>query len=211
MAQLKFSQWSTTTARFPVLLLHDHRERLPDAADPWVRAFLDRRCEVFAPFGGSTWWLDRIDPTFDPVQSAERAVVEWLASRTGPVAAVGGEAAVRLGFRHPNLLRVVAGWDCAFDFHELLGRGTSLDRHFERREQARQHTTILQLRAGEPPPAVWFGCSSESDFFRGHDRLHEKLAAVGVPHEFVVADECPVEAMADFVFAGLERQSRRLL
>ncbi len=150
-------------------------------------------------------------PEYDTAWSAESIVVGWLREQSCPVAALGGEAAFRIAFRYPHLIPVVAGWDCAFDFHELIGRGTTLDRHFERKEQARQLTAILQIRANDPPRAIWFGCPPESENYRGHDRLHEKLAAVGVAHEFVVAEECPVGAIADFLRSGLERESRRLL
>ncbi len=211
MSRLTFQTWVPPNPRFDVVFLHDHRELRPDESDPLVRGLLHRGLSVHAPFGGSSWWLDRIDPSFDPEFSPEQAIVEWLTAQRGPVAAVGGEAAIRLGFRHPRLLPVVASWDGAFDFHEMLGRGTTLDRHFERREQARQSTAILQVRASDPPPAIWFGCPFASDNLRGSDRLHEKLAAIGVAHEYVVADECPVEALADFLLASLEKQSRRLL
>jgi hypothetical protein len=211
MSRLIFSNWSAPDARFIALYLHDHSERLPLESDPMVRELLARRISVFAPFGGSTWWLDRICESFDPSISAERALVQWIADQPRPVAAVGGEAAVRLGFRHPFLLPVVAAWDGEFDFHDLLGRGTTLDRHFDRCEQARQQTAILQVRTSEPPPAIWFGCPRYGERFRGHDRLHEKLSAVGVSHEFIVADECPAGDLAYFVSNALEKQSRRLL
>jgi hypothetical protein len=211
MSRLTFTNWMAPDSRFHALYLHDHFERTPLETDPLVRELLARRISVRAPFGGSSWWLDRVCESIDPATTVERAVMQWVAEQPRPVAAVGGEAAIRLAFRHPFLLPIAAAWDGEFDFHDLLGRGTTLDGHFERREQARQQTAVLQVRASEPPPAIWFGCPSDGDRFRGHDRLHEKLSAVGVVHEFIVADECPVATMADFVLAGLEKQSRRLL
>lgn len=160
--------------------------------------------------------MDRADPLFDSQLTAERFLLELLADPVlpvprAPMAAIGGETAVRLGLKYPTLFPVVAGWDCAFDFHDWYGRGTKLDDLFERREQARQHTACLQVRQHEYPPFIWFGCPLDSEQYRGNDRLHEKLNAVGVSHEYVIAENCPVAAMLDFVSNGLEKRSRRLL
>ena len=204
------AHWPNADSRFAALYLHDHLGPNPAFAES-----LSHRLNVLAPAGGHSWWTDRIESKFDATLSAERHVIELISLLELPVprprAAFGGEAAIRFGFRHPSLFPVVAGWDCAFDFHDLYGRGTSLDTLFDRREQARQYTAILQVRQNDYPPHIWFGCPADSEWFRGNDRLHEKLNAIGVPHEFVVADACPIETMADFLVNGLEKRSRRLL
>jgi S-formylglutathione hydrolase len=61
---------------------------------------------------------------------------------------------------------------------------------------------------------VWFACPPYHEWYRGNDRLHEKLAAMGVPHVADLDTQLPPEElvapMLAFVAAGLERESRRL-
>ena len=58
---------------------------------------------------------------------------------------------------------------------------------------------------------------ARSEWFRGNDRLHEKLQAYGVPHTADLETRGPgyvermVAGMIDFVVNGLERESRRLM
>ena len=80
----------------------------------------------------------------------------------------------------------------------------------------------MHLPASAPPPYLFF-CSPSDDprWFRGADRLHEKLKALGVEHE---TDFSPgagklswdyfnhmAERVERFVHLGLGEQSRRLL
>jgi S-formylglutathione hydrolase len=84
---------------------------------------------------------------------------------------------------------------------------------YENRERCRLDTAILHI-ADEWPRHVWFCCSPENAMcYRGNDRLHEKLSAIGVPH---VADLDSREtertpAMVEFVAGALEKESRRLM
>lgn len=204
--------------RFTVLFLHDHDERLPTENAELTAALVAHNLACVAPWGGPSWWADRILPSFDPRTTAEQHVLRLLSSSllpvsaSPPLAAIGGQAAVRLGLKHPDRFPVVAVWDSAFDFHELHGRGTSLDTLYERKEQARQDTAVLHVRQHHFPGHIWFGCSPESDWYRGNDRLHEKLSAVGVPHTFVPeALDRPFAVMIAFVADALAKQSRRLL
>ena len=71
-------------------------------------------------------------------------------------------------------------------------------------------------------PHVWFACDpADARWFRGNDRLHEKLAALGVPHtadldttagghDWAYFDRM-AEPMIRFVADGLAKESRRLL
>lgn len=207
--------------RFTVLFLHDHDERLPTDNAELTAALAAHGLACVAPWGGAAWWAARVLPSFDPHTTAEAHALERAYShaatpampfRTAAIGVgAGGQAAVRLGFRHPGLVPVVAGWDSAFDFHDWHGRGTSLDELYARKEQARQDTAVLQVRPAHAPPHVWFGCPPESEWFRGNDRLHEKLSAVGVPHAFVTAEPRPFAAMVAFVADALAKESRRLL
>lgn len=203
--------WTQPESSFSALFLPDALETnsVPDVA-------FTRRLNLLAPPGALSWWTDRHYDEFDREFSSERFLVELIENADLPFehrprAAFGGEAAVRLGFRHPLRFPVVAAWNGNFDFHDLYGQGTSLDYLFDRREQARQQTAILQVRSNDFPPHIWFGCPAGSAHYRGNDRLHEKLNAIGVPHQFVLTDDCPSVAMADFLVAALRTRSRRLL
>jgi S-formylglutathione hydrolase FrmB len=203
-------------ATHTLLWLHDVDERPPI---DWVTEFDHHRLAAVAPWGGPSYWTDRPCPAFDPHYSAtERlltSVVPWIAEHLPPLRAVcgvgiGGQAAVRLGFQHPERFLVVAGWDGHFDFHDDYDRGTPLDELFDRKEQARQATAILHIRPVTHGLTVWFGCPPTSPRFRGHDRLHEKLTAVGVPHTAVVGDG-GVRSMIEVVAAAVTAKSRSLL
>lgn len=134
-----------------------------------------------APSRPGSWWLGE----------AERHTVEelvpWVrqAWGVGKLAAVGvgpgGNAAVRLGFRRPDLFPVVGGIAGAFDLHQWHGRGTELDDLFDTPEQARQASAVLHLDP-QRVPRVWLAADPADPDWRGADRLHEKLTAYGVPH-----------------------------
>ncbi len=210
--------------RFALLWLHDEDAASPPAA---LTAFLEKESlACAAPFVARSWWVDRVCPEFDPVQSAERHLIEnvvpwtqarWnLAPRAIAVAGIGmgGQGAVRLGLKYPDRFPVVASLNGAFDFHDRHGHGTPLDDMYESRERARQDTAVLQLDPYRWPPHIWFACDPASEWFRGNDRRHEKLRAYGVPHmiDFQMTGADPgLETMVGFVVKGLERESRRLV
>jgi S-formylglutathione hydrolase len=187
------------------------------ATDPAFTAELRaRRLRCVAPHAGRSWWVDRVCPEFDPHLTAERHVLDnvvpWIGSRPVAVAGagMGGQGAVRLGFRHPKRFPIVASLDGAFDFHERHGRGTPLDEMYASREHTRQDTAILHVHGHDWPPHIWFACSPASEWHRGNDRLHEKLAALGVPHTADLDTPGDVAALLAFVLAALDRESRRL-
>ena len=92
---------------------------------------------------------------------------------------------------------------------------------YDSKEQCRQDTAPMHVHPSRYPPHLFFCSDPDDPWYRGNDRLHEKLAALGVEHE------CDLETragghswqyfnhMADravrFLYAGLEQQSRRLL
>jgi len=210
---------------FALVWLHDEDGRTP-ATDPAITADLRaRRLRCVAPHAGRAWWVDRVCAEFDPRLTAERHLLDdvlpwvtatWKVEAPAVVGVgMGGQGAVRLGFRHPTRVRVVASVAGAFDFHDRYGRGTPLDAMYATREQARQDTAILHLDGHDWPRHVWFACPPGSEWHRGNDRLHEKLAAGGAPH---AADlDTPADPhqlvgpMLAFVAAALATESRRLM
>jgi S-formylglutathione hydrolase len=88
-------------------------------------------------------------------------------------------------------------------------------------EQARQDSAILHLDPHRYPPAIWFACDpDDTEWYRGNDRLHEKLAALGIPHTADLDTRAGghswryFDAMAGpmllFIAGALRRQERRL-
>ena len=62
-------------------------------------------------------------------------------------------------------------------------RGTPIDDMYRTREACRQDTAVLRVHPTHFPPHIWFACDpADVEWYRGNDRLHEKLSAVGVSH-----------------------------
>ena len=135
---------------------------------------------------------------------------------------MGGQAALRLSFKFPETFAVVASLSSAIEYHELYGQGTPLDDMYDSKEQCRQDTALMHIHPSQFPPHIFF-CIDPEDFkwYRGNDRLHEKLNALGVPHAIDFSTQAGGHTwdyynhMADravrFLCAGLEQESRRLL
>lgn len=209
-----------------LVYLHSLRLESP-ATDPTFTAQLRaHRLRCAAPLGGPCWWADRLCPPFDAVVTPEsyllNELVPWADAqwRLGPRAValagveMGGQGAVRIALKHPERFPVAASLSGAFDCQEWYGRGTPLDEMYESRERCRLDTAILHV--GEKwPRRLWFRCPpTDAMCYRGNDRLHEKLTAMGVPH---VCDlDTPRKAedateMLAFVAGALEQESRRLM
>jgi S-formylglutathione hydrolase len=220
-------------ARFAALYLHPFGQEMPSEDSAYTTELSRQGLACCAPSGARSWWVDRICAEFDPEVTSEqflvRHVVPWMRERWGLGArtlaalgiSMGGQGALRLGFKYPETFPVVASVAGALDFHEIHGRGTPLDAMYEGREQCRQDTAILHLDPLRYPPHIWFACDpDDAAWHRGNDRLHEKLTAFGIPH---VADlttrdgghswqyfDRMAEPMLAFVAAGLVAESRRL-
>jgi S-formylglutathione hydrolase FrmB len=182
------------------------------------------------PFGARGWWADRVCPDFDPVVTPEqhllRNVLPWMAERWKlPLAvagiSMGGQGAVRLGLKHPELFPVVGSVAGAFDYHEWYGQGTPIDDMYRSREACRQDTAVLHVHPTRFPPHIWFACDPADEWFRGNDRLHEKLSAVGIPHTADLMTTAGGHTWAyfdhmagplfTFLASAMAKQSRRLL
>jgi pimeloyl-ACP methyl ester carboxylesterase len=220
--------------RFAILYLHPFGlEMLADNA-AFTGLFEELRLACVCPHGQRSWWADRICPEFDAQITPERylldQVVPDIQTRWGLALpaigllgiSMGGQGALRLAFKHPQRFAVVAGISSAIDYHERYGHGLALDAMYDSKEQCRQDTATLHIHPNHHPPHIFF-CIDPGDreWYRGNDRLHEKLAALGVAHECDLTTRAGghswqyFNAMADravrFVNAGLEQQSRRLL
>lgn len=219
---------------FAVLFLHPLREETLADHPAYTGRFDELGLACVCPHAPRTWWADRLLPDFDPALTAERylldVVLPFFATRWGlqPPAigllgvSMGGQGALRLAFKHPRTFPVVAAIAPLLDHHDWYGRGTSLDVLYDSKEQCRQDSALLHVDPGHFPPHLFF-CVDPADerWCRGSDRLHEKLAALGVPHECDLTisggahtwdyfDRMAERSMR-FLHRGLLERSRRLL
>ncbi|MGL4549872.1 MAG: alpha/beta hydrolase-fold protein [Gemmataceae bacterium] len=221
------------TPRFALLDLHPLGGPLLPGSAAFTRVLADLGLAAVCPHGGESWWADRVCPPFDPARTAERHVLDHVLPFVrgrwgfGPPAVgltgvgMGGQGALRLAFKHPRLFPAVAAVAPALEYHERYGRGTPLDEMYDSKEQARQDTAILHVHPAHQPPHLFF-CVDPTDreWWRGNDRLHEKLNALGVPHEADLTTRggghtaAYFDAMAEravrAVVAGLQEQAKRL-
>ncbi len=221
-------------ARFGVLFLHPLGQETLAGRPAFTKRFAELCLACVCPHGGRCWWADRVCPEFDAQVTPERhlldRVVPFFQERWNrrPRAigllgiSMGGQAALRLAFKYPALFPVAAAISPALDYHDLYGQGTPLDEMYDSKEQCRQDTALMHVPPFNPPPHVFF-CIDPDDaaWYRGNDRLHEKLNALGVAHTHDLTSRAGghswayfdhmAERAVRFVAAGLEQESRRLL
>lgn len=220
-------------------ILHLHGAGLETLVDKpaYTRMFDELGLACVCPHGQRSWWGDRVCQEFDPVISPQRYLLESVVPffgrrwsvRPGAIGlqgiSMGGQGALRLAFKFPQSFPVVAGIASALDYHDRYGqagRPTPLDEMYDSKEQCRQDTALMHIPPVNYPPHIFFCIDpDDEEWFRGNDRLHEKLNALGVPHEYDLTTRAGghswdyfnhvAERVARFVHAGLEMQSRRLL
>jgi pimeloyl-ACP methyl ester carboxylesterase len=217
-------------------LLYLHSGELESLRDRPVFSHLleELKLACLCPQGGFCWWAARVCPEFDPQLTPERHLLDnvlpffstrWsLEPRAIGLLGVsmGGQGALRLAFKYPHLFPVVGAISSSVDFHEWYGRGTPLDEMYESREHCRQDTAVLHIHPMQYPPHILFVIDpADAPWYRGNDRLHEKLAALGIPHEIDLTTRAGGHSwdyfnhmaprVLRFVVSGLEQESRRLL
>jgi S-formylglutathione hydrolase FrmB len=79
----------------------------------------------------------------------------------------------------------------------------------------------MHIDPARQPRHIFFCCDPDDNWLRGNDRLHEKLSALGVAHEYDLTTRAGghtwdyYNAVAGrvlgFLANGLEQESRRLL
>jgi S-formylglutathione hydrolase FrmB len=223
-----------SSPRLGILYLHDSTlESLRDR--PVFSALFDRfHMACVCPEGQQSWWTDRTCKEFGNQQTPERHLLHhalpffeerWkLPPRNIGLLGIGmgGQGALRVAFKHPEMFPAVAAIAPALDYHELYGQGTPLDDMYDSKEQCRQDTALMHVHPSHYPPHIFF-CIDPDDvrWYRGNDRLHEKLNALGIPHQVDLETRAGGHAwpyynhMAQravaFLHHGLEQESRRLL
>ena len=225
---------ATPRPRFAVLYLHGSGLETLCDKPVFTRLFDEHGLACVCPHGQQCWWTDRICMDFDPKLTPERFlldhVVPFLQERWGltPPAigllgiSMGGQGALRLAFKQPRRFPVAAAISPALDYHERYGDGTPLDAMYDSKEQCRQDTALMHVHPYEVPPHIFF-CIDPDDvkWYRGNDRLHEKLNALGIAHTADLASRAGGHSWnyfnhmaapaVRFLVAGLDHESRRLL
>jgi S-formylglutathione hydrolase len=200
----------------------------------FTTVFDELKLGCISPFGGESWWADRICVDFDSQVAAERYLLSCVVPqferlwgvtppRIGLLGiSMGGQGALRLAFKLPRLFPAVAAISSAIEYHELYGQGTPLDAMYDSKEQCRQDTVPMHIQAADYPPHIFY-CIDPTDWpwYRGNDRLHEKLAALGIVHQCDLTTQAGGHSweyfnhMAGrairFLHDGMTVQSRRLL
>jgi pimeloyl-ACP methyl ester carboxylesterase len=182
---------------YTVLYLHGvHLNRLHDKA-AFIEQFDRHGLAVVAPYTGRSWWTDKICLEFDPNISAQRHVLEnvlpFMEERLGAKpprigllgTSMGGQGALRLAYKFPQLFPVTAAISPAIDFHKRYNEGDeTIPQMYEDPEAARQETALLYIHPLNWPRNQFFCCDPVD--YRWHDsadRLRMKLYSLGVPHE----------------------------
>jgi S-formylglutathione hydrolase len=217
------------TPRFGVIALPD-RDDAPLAETVPTDVLDELKLLCVVPSGACSWWVDRPSATFDATLSGEQFLLDHVVPEMGarwnlfPRAlglfgvGVGGQGALRLAFRHAAQFPVAAAVVPTLDFHDDYHSDDVLSALYDSKEHARQDTAILHVPPDHAPPHLAFCCDPRDRRWRGADRLHEKLTALGVAHQADL-DETPGEnwitpklaPLLRFVHRGLEAESRRLL
>jgi S-formylglutathione hydrolase len=220
--------------RFATLHLHGSDLELHVDQAGYTEAFDRLQLGCVCPHGRRCWWADRLCPEFDARLTPEHYildhVVPYFKERWGlrPPAigiqgiSMGGQGALRLAFKHPQVFPVVAAVSAALDYHELYGEGTPIDSMYDSKEHCRQDTALMHVPPSHYPPHIFFAIDpDDGKWFRGNDRLHEKLNALGIPHEYDFTTRAGghsrqyfnhmARRVEDFIHAGLVAESRRLL
>lgn len=179
-----------------LLYLHGYGEERLSENEVFSGLFDKWELPVVAPRGGKCWWLDVISPSFDPVQTPVRylldQVIPWIASEwkvTLPHigllgVSMGGQGVLNLAYRQALRFPVVAALSPAIDFDLLHGKGYGIEEMFPTAEAARQETVTLHLHPLNWPKHQLF-CSDPLDSFWhvGSERLASKLQSSGVPFQ----------------------------
>lgn len=218
-----------------IVFLHDVDAGGLTGRDAYLAQFARHELPCIAPLTGRSWWTERIWRGFDASLSTEQYLIEqvlpFVAERwqSEPPAialvgiGMGGQGALRLSFKYPNKLPIVAAVSPAIDYQFAYydEDELALREMYAEPERARQDTATLHVHPLNWPRNIWFAADPADDrWYSSAERLKMKLSALGIPHD---AD---LEASADghsdayaslmaakaveFVVDRLDRERRRV-
>ncbi|HEX3601961.1 MAG TPA: alpha/beta hydrolase-fold protein [Lacipirellulaceae bacterium] len=202
----------------------------------FLREFDRHGLRVIEPVTGRSWWTSRIWPEFDARISAEAYVLDHVVpfvaerwnSRPPQVAllgvSMGGQGALRMAYKYPNVFPTVAAISPAIDFQKRIEEGIDpgLDFMYGDAESARQDSALLHIHPLNWPRNQFFCCDpADTRWHDSADRLKMKLWSLGVPfecdleteaggHSFAYASHMAERAIG-FIATRLEQERRRVI
>lgn len=218
-----------------IVYLHGVRLHSLREEPEFCRLFDQYGLRVACPRTERSWWVDRICQEFDPQITAERYVVDrllpFIVERWGSAppkvgllgTSMGGQGALRFGFKYPQKFPVVAAISPAIDFQIKVREGDeTLGQMYRDVEDARQDTATLHVHPLNWPRNLWFCCDpADVRWHESAERLRMKLSALGVPHEHDLETSAGghgfpyYRAMAPtalrFLVSRLEQEQRRVV
>jgi S-formylglutathione hydrolase FrmB len=219
---------------YVVIYLHCSRATPIGRHAAFVTQFERHGLRVVEPISGRSWWTDRIWPGFDQGISAEayvtKHVSERVAERWGVRApqlallgiGMGGQAALRMAYKYPNLFPTVSAIAPAIDYQQRIERASDpvLAELYRDAEDARQDTALLHIHPLNWPRNQFFCCApSDLSRYESVERLRMKLASLGVPFECDLETDkgghtwqyfcCMAERAVGFLTERLERERLR--
>jgi S-formylglutathione hydrolase FrmB len=221
---------------FTVIYLHCHLSASLRGYSAFTREFERHGLRVIEPVTGQSWWTDRIWTEFDANVSAESYVLSqvlpYFADRWNarpPQLALlgvsmGGQGALRIAYKHPNVFPTVAAISPAIDFQKRIEEAIDpgLESLYRDAEEARQDTATLHIHPLNWPRHQFFCCDpADTRWHESADRLRMKLWSLGVPfecdletsaggHSFEYASHMAPRAI-DFIAKSLEQERLRLV
>lgn len=218
----------------PHLVLHLHGVGMETLAGNtvWTQLLEDRGLRAICPHGKRSWWTNRACAEFDRKLTAERHLLDnvlpFIRERWGAEPpkfaltgiSMGGQGALRLALKHAAKFPVVAAISAAIDYQNLYGQGTTIDEMYPDKEAVRQDTALLHVHPLNWPRSMLFVIDpADRQWLDGNQRLHEKLNALGIPHQYdfetTAGGHCwkyfnhMAPRVIDFVVRGLETESLR--
>lgn len=198
---------------YAVVYLHDLDLGSLREKSAFCRELSRHGLPAVAPLAGRSWWSDKICDEFDLQLTAERHVVEnvasYAASQWGAAPprlallgiGMGGQGALRLAFKHPNRFPICAAIAPTIDYQHSFyddEEGT-LPRMYADPEAARQDTATLHVHPLNWPRNIFFAADpADPRWHESAEKLRMKLSALGIPYD------CEMEASAGGRMADYE-------
>jgi len=182
---------------YVAIYLHGvHMGRLTDKAE-FNTLFEQHGLPVIAPITQRSWWTDIICDEFDPNITAERHlldrvlpfIAEHFGAKTPQIGllgtSMGGQGALRLSYKHPDVFPVVAAISPAIDYYTRYYEGDeTIPQMYSEPEAARQDSATLHIHPLYWPRNQFFCCCpTDHRWHESAERLRMKLYSLGVPHE----------------------------
>jgi len=226
---------SPSPHNYTIVYLHCSEAASLRSYAAFVREFDRYGLRVIEPITGRSWWTDRIWPDFDATISAEAYVLKhvlpfvaekWNSSPPRLAllgVSMGGQGALRMAYKYPNIFPTVAAVSPAVDFQKRIDEGVDpgLEYMYRDSEDARQDSALLHIHPLNWPRNQFFCCDpTDLRWHDSADRLRMKLASLGVPfecdleteaggHSFQYASHMAPRAI-EFIAKKLEQERLRI-